>query len=116
MAESAGIIGKGIRIKGELSGSGELVVAGTIDGRIDLSDHLKIDEGGVVNAEVAAKQLTVLGNASGDITAKERFEVKSSANVVGDVRTPSIVIEDGATFRGTVHMDVELPEGVGRNS
>ncbi|MEQ8280168.1 MAG: polymer-forming cytoskeletal protein [Deltaproteobacteria bacterium] len=116
MAESAGIIGKGIRIKGELSGTGELVVAGEIDGRIDLSDHLKVDESGVVNAEISAKQLTVFGKASGDMTANEKIEVKASATVIGDVKTPSIMIEDGATFRGNVHMDVQLPEGVGRRS
>ena len=108
--------GKGIRIKGELSGTGELVVAGEIDGRIDLSDHLKVDPSGIVNADINAKQLTVFGRAAGDMKAEDRIEVKASATVHGDVTTPNIIIEDGATFRGNVHMDVKLPEGVGRRS
>jgi cytoskeletal protein CcmA (bactofilin family) len=104
------IIGEGIRIEGEVSADRDLSIAGVVRGRVRVDHHLTIRAGGEVDAEVEAKRVTVLGAASGSITA-DRVDVKSSAMVSGDVRTPSLAIEEGARFVGSVHMELELPEG-----
>lgn len=110
MADSdGGVIGKGLKFKGEVSGTGSLLVEGALEGRVDL-DRLTVQTGGVVDAEVDVAAAIIHGHASGNIAASERIEVKASATVLGDVRAPSIVIEEGAVFRGSVQMDVELPD------
>jgi hypothetical protein len=38
--------------------------------------------------------------------------VSNAAKVVGNIRAPRIILEDGARFKGSIEMDVELPEGV----
>lgn len=110
MAGTPGIIGKGIRIKGELSGTGDLVIEGTVEGRVQLDNHLIIESSGAVSAQIDVERLTVLGRAAGDIEARTKVELKASARVEGDIRAPSVVLEDGAAFRGTIHMEVGIPE------
>ena len=112
MADTACVIGKGIQIRGNLSGSGDLVVEGRVEGHIALQDHLLVEQTGTVVADVDTQELTVNGNMSGNITAAERVSISSSATVVGDIRTPRLVISDGGRFRGTVEMDVPLPKDI----
>jgi cytoskeletal protein CcmA (bactofilin family) len=112
MAQAPGVIGKGIRIKGDLSGQGDLVIEGQVEGRIQLNNHLTIEESGIVNANIEVEKLTVLGRASGNIDAQARVEMRASARVEGEIKAPSVVIEDGANFRGTIQMDVGIPEDI----
>jgi cytoskeletal protein CcmA (bactofilin family) len=110
MVGSPGVIGKGIRIKGDLTGEGDLVIEGRVEGRIQLGNHLTIESTGDVNANIEVERLTVLGKASGQIDATQKVEIKSSAVVQGEIRAPSVVIEEGAGFRGTIQMDVGIPD------
>jgi len=107
-----GIIGRGIQIRGQLSGAGDLIVEGRVEGKIDLKDHLTIEQSGIVVADIESDELTVLGQLSGNVEANARAAIKSSSTVVGDIRAPKVVIEDGARFRGNIEMDVKLPPGI----
>lgn len=109
MASSPGVIGKGIQIKGELKGSGDLVIEGHVEGRVELASHLVIESTGIVHANIAVDRVTIHGHASGNIEATERVEVKAAAVVSGDIRAPTVVIEDGALFTGNIQMDVGIP-------
>lgn len=111
MAEQAGLIGRGIRVKGEVTGAGALEVDGEIEGRVEL-DQLTVGPSGVVQAEVSVADAVVHGRTGGQLTASRRLEVKGSATVEGDVRAGALVIEEGAVFKGRVHMDTGIPEDV----
>ncbi len=108
MASTASV-GPGLEIKGELRGAGALVVEGRVEGRIEL-DALTIEADGQVDADVDVRTAVISGQASGSVAASESVTVKASATVIGDVRAPSVVVEEGAVFRGRVLMDVGLPE------
>src|SRR6478736_6176746 len=110
--EQSGIIGKGIVIKGSLSGGGDLVIEGRIEGQIALKNHLTIESTGKVQADIRAEELTINGEASGNIDAGVKVSINASARVSGDVKAPRVVIEDGAVFNGTVEMDVKLPDDI----
>jgi cytoskeletal protein CcmA (bactofilin family) len=47
---------------------------------------------------------------SGNVDASERVKIAGSAVVTGDIRAPRVVIEDGARFRGSIEMEVPLPD------
>lgn len=111
MAEQAGIIGKGLKVKGEITGSGSLEVEGEVDGRVAL-DQLTVAPGGVVTAEVSVHEIVVFGHCAGQVSASKRVEIKASAHVVGDITSPALVLEEGAVFKGRVHMDTGIPEDV----
>lgn len=112
MAEPACIIGTGIQVRGNLSGSGDLVVEGRVEGHVALQDHMTVEDTGTVVADVETRDLTVQGKMSGNVDASERVKIAGSAVVTGDIRAPRVVIEDGARFRGSIEMDVPLPDNL----
>ena len=112
MADPTGVIAKGIEIKGTLSGAGDLVVEGRVEGEIDLKNMLTIEESGEVRADVEVESILVHGRMSGNIEASDKVQVSSTALVVGDIKAPRVVLEDGARFKGSIEMDVKLPEGL----
>jgi cytoskeletal protein CcmA (bactofilin family) len=110
--ERVNIIGKGITIKGNLTGGGDLVIEGRVEGQVALKNHLTIESTGNVQADIRAEELTINGEASGNIDASTRVAINASARVAGDVKAPRVVIEDGAVFNGTIEMDVKLPDDI----
>ena len=99
------VIGSSIVIDGEVSGDEDLVILGTVKGRISLRENIIVEPSGVVEASVETATITVNGSVTGDITATERAELKADCNMVGDIRAPRILIADGASFKGNVDMD-----------
>jgi cytoskeletal protein CcmA (bactofilin family) len=98
-------IGKSVFIKGELTGDEDLTIEGRVEGKIELKDHnLVIGPNGKINAEVNAKNVTVIGSVVGNISATEVVEIKSTGSVMGDIRSARVSIADGAHFKGSVDM------------
>jgi cytoskeletal protein CcmA (bactofilin family) len=98
-------IGKSITIKGDLSGNEDLVVEGTVQGKIELpNNQLTIGANGNVAADVTAKTIVVIGKVSGNVTGTERVEIESTGAVEGDVRSPRLVVQEGAVLNGSVEM------------
>jgi cytoskeletal protein CcmA (bactofilin family) len=98
-------IGQSLFIKGEVSGSEDLTVEGRVEGRIDLKDHnLTIGQNGRVTAEIHAKNITIVGEVTGNVMADERVDLTDTAKLIGDIRAPRISVSDGAKFKGSVDM------------
>lgn len=107
-------IGKSVVIKGELSGSEDLVIEGTVDGKVQLSEHvLTVGSHGKLKAEVFAKIVVVLGEVVGNITASEKVDIRDSGSVDGDIVAPRVAIAEGAHLRGSVDMQKKAAAPVG---
>jgi cytoskeletal protein CcmA (bactofilin family) len=92
-------------IKGELSGSEDLTIEGNVEGKIELRDNtLTIGPNGKIRAEVFAKQVIVLGEVTGNVTASEKVDIRDNGSVDGDVTSPRVAIAEGAHFRGAIDM------------
>ncbi len=100
------IIGHGITIEGEITSDEEVVVAGTLRGKLSVDGSVTIDSGAVVEADIGASSLSVGGSVTGNVNATERVDLLSGGRLVGDVKTGRITIADGASFKGNVDMDV----------
>lgn len=108
MADKETIIGPETRISGEIRGEEDLVIRGRVDGKIQLSQMLTVDKGGIVQADVDVKTLVVAGTLVGNIVAAESVRLLASARVVGDLASPRVMMESGAAYRGRVDMgDIE---------
>lgn len=98
-------IGKSVIIKGELSGSEDLTIEGTVEGKIELRQNiLTIGPNAKIKAQIFAKSVIVEGDVHGDITATEKVDLRESGSVEGDVVAPRVAISDGAHFRGSIDM------------
>ncbi len=100
-------IGKSITIRGEVTGEEDLVIEGRVEGRIELLNHqLTVGPNGHVEAEVIAKEVTIIGHVSGNVTATERAEIQESGRLDGDLASPRLLIQEGAELNGGVTMKV----------
>jgi cytoskeletal protein CcmA (bactofilin family) len=90
------VLGPKDRLVGHLHIEGNLRVVGTVEGELDVTGDVEIDDG---------------GHVTGPVTAKNRLVVGRAGSLVGDVRVARLVVEDGATFSGKVSMgkQVEAP-------
>jgi cytoskeletal protein CcmA (bactofilin family) len=100
------VIAQGITIEGEISSDDEMVIQGTVRGRVHGSAAVVIDPGAVVEADVTASLLTVGGHITGNVTVADRLDLQDGARLVGDVKAARITIADGASFKGNVDMEV----------
>ncbi len=100
------IIGSSIVIDGEISGEEDLVIRGTVKGKIILKENLMVENSGVVEADIATTNVTISGQVTGNVQASEKVELRADGRMVGDIKSPRILIADGATFKGNVDMDV----------
>ena len=102
------ILHEGVSIRGEIDVVGDIRVDGHLDGKISASERLTVGSTGNLQAAVEASDLLVMGTITGSVRAHGRVELKSGSRVVGDIAAPSLVIEDGAFFRGRSVMGPEL--------
>ncbi len=100
------IIGSSIVIDGEITGEEDLIIQGTVKGKIILKENLIVESSGVVEADIETANVSISGQLTGNIVANEKVELNSDGRMVGDIRSPRILIADGATFKGNVDMDV----------
>lgn len=112
MNDAACRIGEEIQVRGNISGAGDLVVEGRVEGNVSLEDHMIVERSGIVVADVESKELTINGQMSGNVEASGRVAMAASATVTGDIRAPRVIIEDGARFRGSIEMEVPLPDDI----
>src|SRR5487761_5269 len=95
-AQSSTVLGPRDRLVGQLYVEGDVRVAGTVEGGLEVTGSVEIDDGGRV---------------TGPVTAHDRLVVGRSGSLLGDVRVARLVVQDGATFSGKVSMgkQVEAP-------
>jgi cytoskeletal protein CcmA (bactofilin family) len=83
------VLGPRDRLIGQLYVEGDLRVVGTVEGALEVTGSVEIDEGGSV---------------TGPVTAHDRLVVGRAGSLKGDVRVARLVVQDGATFSGNVSM------------
>jgi cytoskeletal protein CcmA (bactofilin family) len=83
------VLGPKDRLIGRLYVEGDVRVVGTVDGALEATGDVEIDDGGQVK---------------GPVTARQKLVVGSSGSLIGDVRVTRLEVRDGATFSGNVSM------------
>ncbi len=106
-------IGKSLVIKGEVSGSESLYIDGRVEGSINLpGNRVTVGRNGNVAANIAAREVVVLGKVKGNLSASDRVDIRSEGSLTGDVIAQRISIEDGAFFKGGIDIRKPGQEGV----
>lgn len=102
------IIGETMRIKGEVFSKEDLQIDGEVQGKLESESRLTVGPKGKADASIKAAEVVVGGMIKGNVEAVQRIVLRKGANLVGDVKTAGIVIEDGAYFKGGI--DIARPE------
>jgi cytoskeletal protein CcmA (bactofilin family) len=98
------LIGSKTTVKGEITGDEDILVEGVVEGQIRISRDLRVGPGGVVRANVEAQSVVVSGELLGDCQASQRVEIQATGRLTGNIRSPRVVIAEGATFKGNSDM------------
>jgi cytoskeletal protein CcmA (bactofilin family) len=96
-----------MRVKGQISGDGDLLVDGKVEGPVSLGEHkLTVGQNGQVTGGLAAREIIIYGKVDGNqAVVGESIEIKKDASMIGNVTTRRIVIEDGASFKGSIEIE-----------
>jgi cytoskeletal protein CcmA (bactofilin family) len=100
------VIGSSIVVDGEISGEEPITILGTVKGKIAVAQGVVVEAGATVEADIEGQTVTVSGKVTGNVTAREKLELRAESKMVGNAKAPRIVVADGASFKGNVDMDV----------
>jgi len=103
--KTATVIGQGIHVQGEITGSASIEVWGSIEGISGTEGLFWVREGGTVRGEVAATNVVVEGEVDGRISAEKKVELRPTCKVRGDVAAKTVAMAEGAFFEGRISMN-----------
>src|SRR5215212_4596242 len=102
---SKNVLNSDVELKGTLKFAGELTFDGKLDGDINSEGILNLGDNAMIKGNINVNNVTVRGKINGNVTAREKIEIKSKAELFGDIRAPKLVIEEGVTFVGKTEVN-----------
>ncbi|MCD6121097.1 MAG: polymer-forming cytoskeletal protein [Spirochaetales bacterium] len=103
-------IGENSFFEGKFAVKGSLRIDGKFEGQALLVDQLQVGASAKVKTNIHATSIVVEGIIIGNITASKRILLLSSARVLGDIKTPELIIQDGVVLEGKCtisHVEIE---------
>ena len=97
---STSVIDRGCVAEGRLNFVGTLAMNGQFRGEVLSSDTLLVGENAEVEAAVQVGVAVISGQVRGDITARERVELRKTARIYGNIVTPILMLEEGVVIDG----------------
>ena len=108
--EATGWLGSSLRVKGDIRGTEDLLIDGSVEGMIQLEGRkLTVGTTAKLTADINARDVVVYGYVKGNVRATGRIEIKKDGSVIGNLTTAQIMIEDGADFKGSIEIDRSTP-------
>ena len=102
--DSTTFFGNKLKITGNVSGEGNMIILGSFEGEFNLKGQLKVAQGARVKGNFNATSIAVNGNVEGTLTASEKIHMDNTARINGRIVTPKVSILDGAVFDGEMQM------------
>ena len=99
-------IGKSLFLDGELIGKDGLIIEGRINGKINVDTSISVEKGATIQADIKANNVKISGEVKGNISSTGNVHYMENCTVTGNTTTARILIEDGATIKGSVHIDI----------
>ncbi len=101
---SLSIIGKDLRVVGELATDGIVKVEGSVVGSIRASRQVLITKTGSIDGDVYTREAIIGGQVTGCVYADDRVEVRDSSVIKGDISTKKLLVQEGGEVNGHIRM------------
>jgi cytoskeletal protein CcmA (bactofilin family) len=95
--EAAAVVDQKSEIKGTLHSQGNVLVEGCFEGEIEAKETVWVEKGAQTQAQLRATDVIVSGTFNGEIDCRRRLQIAATATISGEIKTPVLVIEEGAT-------------------
>ena len=95
----------GVELEGKMKVSIGLIRLNThFKGEIVSDGVVVVHDQGEVDGEIRSRVVSISGKVKGTVHAKERLEIKEHGVLLGDIYTPSLLVDPGGFFDGQCHM------------
>ena len=111
------VLGSGVNIEGKMEGDGDIRIAGTFKGDINIKGNLNIQKGAHLTAKINAGAVTIEGEVDGTVVSSGQVTLSESGQVVGDLKAKTLTVAAGSRMRGNVEFgwsdsdSVKFPNG-----
>ena len=97
---SSNVIGENSYFTGKFIINGSLRIDGRFEGKSLSAEQLYIGPHGKIKTNIDAVSVIVEGMVIGNINATSRVMLMPSARILGDIRTPELIIQNGVLLEG----------------
>jgi cytoskeletal protein CcmA (bactofilin family) len=104
------IIAQGVRVEGNFTAEGDVIIEGEVRGTISTAGDLKIGDAARVEADVQAQNAIISGEVRGNLRIAGRLELLATSKFYGDLVANVLSVDAGAMMNGTVRMGQEAEE------
>jgi len=107
------VLGADVEFKGSLKFGDDLRINGKFEGELTSAGTVHVGPQGDVQAEISVGNAVVEGTVNGNITASDRIELRSTAQMMGDLRSSKLIVEEGVVFVGRCEVrpeSVQVPK------
>jgi len=102
--DTKAFLGKGAEFNGKLIFTGNVRIDGDFQGEIFGQGSVDIGQGALVKANIKVDNVSIGGEVQGTLEIKQKISIHSTGKLLGEVRTPIFVMEEGAVFDGQSRM------------
>lgn len=103
------IIGPSVKVEGNFTGEGNVIVEGVLNGTLKTNHSLKVGNNAKIKADIEAHNAFIAGEVKGNVKIKEKTILTSSGKIMGNLETKLLVVEEGALINGKCVMIQEAP-------
>ncbi|MBX7198354.1 MAG: polymer-forming cytoskeletal protein [Rhodospirillaceae bacterium] len=98
------IVGKAIRMKGEISGCERLVIDGTVDAALTDVKTIEVTASGQFKGTAEVETAVIAGVYEGTLKVAGHLEVASTGAIKGAVSYKTIMVANGGKLEGTIEL------------
>lgn len=110
------VIGCGTTIRGEVDFDQGARILGVFEGKIRSKGEVHIAESAQCNAEIDALDITIDGQTTGNVVARNRLRLSENARLTGDITAKTLLVEEGASFTGHCCVGETATKNVGSSA
>jgi cytoskeletal protein CcmA (bactofilin family) len=103
--DSKNVLNSDVELKGTLRFGGDLTFDGKLEGDIQSEGTLNLGDNAVVKGNITVNSVVVRGKVNGNVTAKEKIDIKTKTELFGDIRAARLVMEEGVIFVGQTEVN-----------
>ncbi|MEW6367733.1 MAG: polymer-forming cytoskeletal protein [Acidobacteriota bacterium] len=98
------VLGPTLEVVGEMTSDEDVIIEGKFSGKLSCTSRITIGRTGVVEADLDADTIQISGKVRGNLNARHKIEIIASGFLEGNIRTPKVIVAEGAVFKGSVDM------------
>lgn len=104
------MVAAGTVIEGTIHSVKGIRIDGTVKGSVNCEGKLVVGKTGIIEGEITCNSADIEGELKSSIHVNEMLQLKSSANLLGDIVTDKLHVEPGANFSGNCQMGAKIKD------